>query len=712
MSIDFFKKLNWAFGMIALGVLFGVILFAATIEIKDLDLWLHLKMGEYIVHHGFVPSFDVLSASFFGQPWVNHEWLFQVVVYLVKQGWGFDGLIYMQAGIVLLTFLMVLLLVYDKDRQLIIIPFLFFVLQIYQTRFTIRPDIFSVFFFITYIVVLSSYLSRRWSVWLLFALQVIWTNMHGYSLWGVIFVLIGLAAESIKRRVPLPYEWNTIGRLTDDEYQRLWLIAGALIAAMFFNPMGIEGALYPIRTLAGLSGDSKVFFDSITELQRTLSWQTLFVVDDQWAFKSIILLSLITFIFNRRKIDISALMLWLVFLLFSLGAIRNMVYFAFAAFLVTCYNLAEVRFADVVPLRFVNERFFLLTGAILAILMTLNLVDFGNSLSARGYYDFDKYKLKSEFLGISQRNFPDKAVQFLADSGIKGNFFNDFNSGAYLIGRAYPDIMVYMDGRTELRGAVFFKEYQKIWNTGDVKAFEAAVRQYRLTGVFINTSGFSAPVKLLKMLSEKPEWKPVYFDYDALILLKDVPQNAAWIRTFGVDLAAWKPKELDLQALGPSKVIPYRNIRRAKTLYDLGFTAPAEAEARAALRVLPAYDEAFKLLGDAAEKKGDRQQAFEYYRLVCAHNGGDPLAHKNLALAYLALDNPSKALEHARIAVEMDGKNSEYQYALAKAYVKNKQYKRGYDILLPILSGKKESKDLQEKAGALLNEINSLRETK
>ena len=389
-----------------------------------------------------------------------------------------------------------------------------------------------------------------------------------------------------------------------------------------------------------------------------------------------------------------------------------MVYFAFAAFLVTGYNLAEVRFSDVVPFRFNSEKFLLLTGAALALLLMVQLIDFGNALSSHGYYDFDKYKQKSEFLGISQRNFPEKGVQFLIDNRIKGNFFNDFNSGAYLVGRAYPDVMVYMDGRTELRGPVFFKEYQKIWNNGDAKVFEAAVRRYHLTGAFVSTAGYSAPEKLLKMLAGKPEWKPVYFDFDAIILLKDAPENREWIRKFGIDLASWKPKELDLQELGPAKVVPYRYIRRARTLYDMGFIDPAVAEAQAALRVLPGYDEAFRVLGDAAEKKGDVQKAFEYYRLLCAHNSGDASYRKNLAMAYLALNNPAKAVEQAELAVELESDNVECKYALAKAYVKNKQYKRGYDILVPILANKKEKEDLKVKAGALLNEVKVLMEKK
>ena len=222
---------------------------------------------------------------------------------------------------------------------------------------------------------------------------------------------------------------------------------------------------------------------------------------------------------------------------------------------------------------------------------------------------------------------------------------------------------------------------------------------------FINRGDFENAEKLLKMVLARPEWKPVYFDYDALIFLKDIPANQGWIKKHQVDLSAWSPKELDLQELGPAKVIPYRNVQRARALYDMGFLEPAMAEAAAALKVLPAYDRAYKILGDCYAKRGDNQKAFEYFRLACAYDSGNAQYRKDLAMAYLQIGNPEKAVEQAKLSVELDAKNAEAKYILAKAFVKNKQYKEGYDILKQILSVKKEKVEFREKAEALFNEI-------
>ena len=167
MSEKFWQRLSYIFGILAIGVVFGMTAFMASLEIKDLDLWLHLKMGKVISEHQTVPTSDMLSCTIAGKPWVNHEWLFQVVIYKIWHAWGFDGLINMQIWVVLLTFLILMFVAYSKDRQLLAAFFLLLVLLVYQTRFTIRPDIFSLLFFVSYVWILSWFIDRRWSLWAL-----------------------------------------------------------------------------------------------------------------------------------------------------------------------------------------------------------------------------------------------------------------------------------------------------------------------------------------------------------------------------------------------------------------------------------------------------------------------------------------------------------------------------------------------------------------
>ena len=82
-------------------------------------------------------------------------------------------------------------------------------------------------------------------------------------------------------------------------------------------------------------------------------------------YKILMILSACSFVFNRRKIDISSFLVWAIFLGFSLAAIRNLVFFAVAAYLVFMVNVISLSWEAVVPLQFSSVRFKYITGIVL-----------------------------------------------------------------------------------------------------------------------------------------------------------------------------------------------------------------------------------------------------------------------------------------------------------------------------------------------------------
>ncbi len=680
MSDALWKKINFYIGFLVIGVLFGLTVFLANVEVKDLDLWLHLKVGEFIIQNGFVPSVDVLSCSIQGSHWVNHEWLFQVITYLIYKTGGADGLISMQAFVVVATFILLLFLGYNKDRQLGTVFGLLLVLLVYQGRFTIRPDIFSLLFFAVYIYVLSLHIDKRWSIYALLFVQIVWTNMHGFFFFGPLIVLVGIIGETIKRTVPLPYEWNKSGRLTNNEFGRLrWLF---LIVALgcLMNPLTVHGALYPLKVLFQISGSSKIFFSHIQELQKPIEWGSIF--SNQYMFyKLLILLSGLSFVFNRRKLDIGVLMFWMIFLFFSLTALRNMIFFAFAAYLVFIVNTINISLFDLLPVKFSDKKFQHLTSAILKIILILWMVQFGDDISFNSYFDFDTYERKSEFGGISKRNYAYKAVDFLVENNVKGNFFNDFNSGAYLIGRAYPNIKVFIDGRTEVYGPEFFNKYRKIWDEGDVPLFEELESEYDFTGVFLNSVYRFVPDKLCKYLYGREDWKIVYFGFDAVVFLKDVPLNQEIINKYAIDLSTWQADSMDLHRLGAMRVTPYQHVHRAHVLQALDFHDAALTEIDDALKVNPSYAIAHRMKGEIYSHREDYVKAFEHFRIAAMF---EPQSLKNRTLfakAYEHLEDYDNAIEQYKKILKYAPRNVKGHFALAKAYAKNKQYNEMFDLL-------------------------------
>ena len=678
-----YRRLSYLVGYLAIGLFFGLLFLAAHIEIKDTDLWLHLATGRFIVQNGHVPNVDVLSCTIASQPWTNHEWLFQVIVYWIYQAWQADGLIKMQVVIVFLTMTFLLLLCYDKNKQLLTILLLLLIFPTYHQRFTIRPDLVSLLFFILYLYILSWHLNSRWSLSILFFIQILWSNTHGFFFLGPFLIFTGILSEWIKRHMPLPYEWNRSGRLEPEDYQRLKQIFGLVTLACLLNPYFLKGALYPIYVLVSLSGDSKIFFQHVQELHKPLSWNTIFSRDGYEYYKLMILVSGVSFIYNRKKIDVGILMAWAVFLASSLLAIRNMIYFSFFGVLVCTINFQNLSLSDLAEwthFRFFNARIQHMVSTVIKMVLIIFLSDYMNTLSFNGYFDFDTYTRKSEFGSVSLRNFPYRAADFLVQHNIQGNFFNDFNSGAYLLGRCHPNIKVFIDGRTEEYGPEFFKLYNKIWK-GDKKLFDEVVNQYNITGAFLSYMYVPAPVETMRALYHDPVWSLVYFDYDATIFLRKIPDNQDLIDQLTIDLTHWQPKSLDLIRLGTMSITPYQNMNRAHALFAFELYDAALAEAYEALKVKPDYFDPYKLIGEIYLVQGEYLKALEALRVAQNYVSSDVKVRYNLAIAFEQLGHIKKAINQCALMLHYEPQNTKGLFLLAKLYAQDQRYVESLVVL-------------------------------
>src|SRR5258708_5295313 len=92
----------------------SLILFLAAIflcsfnQISGSDTFYHIKTGEVILRSGAIPHADIYLASATGNLWVTHEWLGEIIFYLVYLLAGFLGLIVFVSLIATLTYYILL----------------------------------------------------------------------------------------------------------------------------------------------------------------------------------------------------------------------------------------------------------------------------------------------------------------------------------------------------------------------------------------------------------------------------------------------------------------------------------------------------------------------------------------------------------------------------------------------------------------------------
>src|SRR3990172_143005 len=171
-------------------------------RMSDTDLWGHLKCGEYFFEKGAILRTYYYNCSWPDFPYLNHEWLFQAIIYKVHFYFGELGLMALQLSLVLLSFFILyrILRLYTDNAS--VISFILSIGIIASShRFALRPQHFSYVFFLYFLFSLHLYQrgDQRYA-YLMPLLMVVWVNMHAESLWGIVVPAVFLVVEYAKSR--------------------------------------------------------------------------------------------------------------------------------------------------------------------------------------------------------------------------------------------------------------------------------------------------------------------------------------------------------------------------------------------------------------------------------------------------------------------------------------------------------------------------------
>lgn len=220
------------------------------------DEWWHLKAGKWITEHGRLPQYDIFTYTGEKTVWHNHEWLAQVVFYSIYAAGeeyvigGLRALILFKSVLVVLTFAMLAWLCRLRGSSwaaaLLVVAVGAF---ISRSSISLRPPIFSYLLMVTYLMVLYCHKQgrgRRWLVWLLVPLMVVWANLHGMCILGVFIAGCFAAGEVLENAVRLVREHafreqrlaGILRALSGGRFVLFTLLTLGLAVAATANPSG------------------------------------------------------------------------------------------------------------------------------------------------------------------------------------------------------------------------------------------------------------------------------------------------------------------------------------------------------------------------------------------------------------------------------------------------------------------------------------------
>lgn len=469
----------------------------------DGDHGRHVRLGRTIIEAGRIPSADQFSHTMAGEPFIPFEWLSEVAFAAADHWLGLAGVALLTsllfAGTGLLTYRSSLILRLSRFGAMLAA---FAALGLLSAHLLPRPHMFSTFFVALVFLLLLSWRGGAHRVlWVLPPLFVIWANIHGGFLAGLI-VLGVFWVEAVGRRVLVS---------SDAAWKPITIAAIGSLLATILNPAGFEVILHSLGYV-----------------------QSRFMVDNTHEYLSVDFHDLAGRIFlvyllfaiglvmtGRAGVRFIGGTLFLGWLAGGLYSRRNLDFFAVTAVpFVGMWAQAVIRGIvkdpDSVPvvrrlcrrIMDVGERYSegdrkfggMLGGAVLAaIILWVHL----GSETARARYRFPADV------------FPVDAVAWLETTDIpeSGPVFNHFMWGGYLLYEAWPRVPVFIDGQTDFYGEQVFREYVDVRYVRP--GWDRILSDRGVTWALIPPAG-----PLAERLRSDSAWEEAWSDRTAAVLVR------------------------------------------------------------------------------------------------------------------------------------------------------------------------------------------------
>jgi hypothetical protein len=472
----------------------------------DSDMWWHLRAGEQTWQTGRPVTVDTFSYTRYGETWVNHSWLSQVGMYLVFEAWGYLGL----GALVALLAVLSMGLVYAQMEGPPLLRAFILVLAtaVAAVVWSPRPQIASLVLFgvVGYLLYLFKWRAVN-CLWILPVIFVLWSNLHGGYVLGLLLVAAMIAGEALDHALGSEDQqvvpWRGIGRMA------LWGLASWLVVVI--NPNGLAMWAIPLRTV-----EVGALQDYISEWASPDFHQFI-----QQPFLWLLFATVGAIGLSQRRLAGTDLLALAGFGYLALLARRNFGPFAMVAAPVLSRHLPVLLASWVDRVRpswlqaksrlgFLNKlpQSKPLSPGISRILNAL-IIGLLALVAVVKVYLVTNPVLVDYF---ERQAFPVEAVGWIEKNQPPGNLFNAYNWGGYLLWNL-PEYPVFVDGRTDLYNDVVLEEYLQITagKAGALKLLDARS---------VNLVLVEADSGLSRVLEANPDWQRTFWDNSAVVFVR------------------------------------------------------------------------------------------------------------------------------------------------------------------------------------------------
>lgn len=485
--------------------LFLFVLFFVTsvaIQAYNPDVYLHLTTGRLILESGALPHIDTFSFTRLGEPWVMHEWLYQILLYYIHESFGEAGLQLFGGGI-----LTTVIFLNKKNCTLagannVTAWFTTIILLMAWMLFMgTRPHIITYLFFSLslHVVLLYRHKGITKSLYVVPLIMVLWVNIHGGFIIGI--VLLGyFTLLSFIERYAKTKQWQI----------PLHLFSSFILSilASLINPYGIEQLFFPFQLM------DQWIMGFVPE------WMPPdFTLLNYRIYAITVVFYVISSLFMKTEQRWFYLAFTAPFIIASLHSVRHIPIAAFAFaphFAANIYSFAKRYFiqnnrqpvsveksTNHTPTQTLSPDLGIIENILNWVLLCLFIT------SLYFTYPLLQYKKSEAF----KKLFPVEATNHLINNNIHGRMFTIMQYSDYILFHRYPEQKVFYDVRLETYGQTLSFDYMKMsYADGD---WQELFKKYEIDYVVINKES-----KAYAAYAKSRDFQLIYEDkYNAIFSL-------------------------------------------------------------------------------------------------------------------------------------------------------------------------------------------------
>jgi hypothetical protein len=492
------------FPKVSIYVIVIFVVFAASLfKIADLDFWWHLKTGQVTLEQKQFQRTEIYSFTAAGREYIDHEWLFQVVMFLFYSKFGPAGVIILKCALFSLIYVLTTRHLLQQNGS----PFLILTIQFLSVcgglpRMIERPEIFTALFFVTTFLIVDYSLKNGKRKALLFVplLFVIWSNFHAAVILGLVLLGIfsaGLILEILMKREQYPTYYNA-------SIKDVGVLIAVLIActiASGINPYGFRVLSVPFELTSIINSG--------------------LLNNDEWKKPSplmlpfyylCVLFAFVVALINFRRLSIVHFLLMAFFAYISMKYIRNTGMFCWFLPLFVAPYVKELS----------QYKLQVQIAAILSLVSLIYLTTIA--------FPFERS------IGIASY-FPQRISTFTKQHNLQGNMLNSYAFGGYLIWSLYPERKIFIDGRNE----VYLPLLQKIVKSrADNRQWNQLLGEYEVDYALLNYvddleevtymkpdgGSFVAYMPFTETHFPRSRWALIFFDDTGMVLVRRKGENS------------------------------------------------------------------------------------------------------------------------------------------------------------------------------------------